>query len=219
MEMPKGREAAYIMRRVVNNDISSAFSALATAWDKGYNDKSRSQDLEWAYDAFKSMPLAARNEVKEWATGDTAKYIEARESGITHQQYMKTAKNVKTVKGTGTNGSVRDIDRWEAIAKTSGLTDQQIDKLMKVYMEDYDPEDESPATTELKYDYIREKMGLSAQQYAETYRARLDNDKKADQIAAMMAMGYDKNTATELYNIYSSNTKGKKAFMDYYNSK
>jgi hypothetical protein len=219
MEMPKGREAAYIMNRVTGNDISNAFSALATAWDKGYNDKTRSQDLEWAYNAFKAMPVEARNEVKEWATGDTARYIEARESGITHKQYMSAAKNVKTAKGTGKNGDVRDVDRFEAIANTYGLTDQQVDTIIRVYMEDYDPNDESPATAELKYDYIRNGMGLTAEQYAETYRARLDNDKKADQIAAIMALGYDKKTATELYNVYSSNTAGKNAYMDFYNSK
>ena len=83
-------------------------------------------------------------------------------------------------------------------------------------MGDYDPKAESKEYTELKYNYIRYAMGLSPEEYAETYRAHLDNSRKADKIKAIMAMGYDKKTATELYNIYSSNNKGKSAYMGYY---
>jgi hypothetical protein len=218
IDMQGRNEAAYIMRRIANNSLNSAFTALDTAWDKGYNEKGRSDRLEWAYDAFKAMTPQAKKEVKEWATGTTAKYIEARESGITHDQFLSAAENVAKVTGTGSNGTVRDIDRRQAIAKTSGLTEQQKDKIMKVYMEDYDPADDSPATTELKYDYIRHGLGLTAEQYAETYRASLDHSKKNDKIAAIMELGYDKKTATALYNVYGSTTKGKTAYMGYYNS-
>lgn len=219
IDMQGRNEAAYIMRRIANNSLNSAFTALDTAWDKGYNEKGRSDRLEWAYDAFKAMTPQAKKEVKEWATGTTAKYIEARENGITNDQFLSAAENVAKVTGTGSNGTVRDIDRRQAIAKTSGLTEQQKDKIMKVYMEDYDPADDSPATTELKYDYIRHGLGLTAEQYAETYRASLDHSKKNDKIAAIMELGYDKKTATALYNVYGSTTKGKKAYMGYYNSK
>ena len=83
-------------------------------------------------------------------------------------------------------------------------------------MEDYDPENGETGTTELKYDYIRHGLGLSAKQYTETYRASSDNDKKADKIAAIMALGYDKSIATKLCEVYGSTTKGKKAYMDWY---
>lgn len=219
MEMDAGAGADYIIRRVTKSEISGAMDALDTAWDKGYDTTGRSDDLKWAYDTFSKMSDGAKADAREWLTGTAAKYVEAREKGISHDDFLSAAKNVELVKGTGANGTVRDIDRREAIAKTTGLSAKEIDTVMKAYMEDYDPDAESPKTTELKYDYIRHVMGLTPAQYAETYRARLDNSKKKDQIAAMVALGYDKKVATKLYNIYAGNKKGKAAYMGYYNSK
>lgn len=219
MEMDAGAGADYIIRRVTKSEISGAMDALDTAWDKGYDTTGRSDDLKWAYDTFSKMSDGAKADAREWLTGTAAKYVEAREKGISHDDFLSAAKNVELVKGTGSNGTVRDIDRREAIAKTTGLSAKEIDTVMKAYMEDYDPDAESPKTTEIKYDYIRHVMGLTPAQYAETYRARLDNSKKKDQIAAMVALGYDKKVATKLYNIYAGNKKGKAAYMGYYNSK
>lgn len=216
MELTEDSEARYILRRVASGELSGAMDALNTAWDKGYDDTGRSNELQWAYDTFKNLSLSARNEVKEWATGTTAKYIEAREKGVSHRAFVNAAENISKVKGTGSNGSIRDIDRREAIATTRGLSEKNIDAIMKCYMEDYDPENGKTATTELKYDYIRQELGLSPKQYAQTYRAHLDNSKKADKIAAMMELGYDKKTATALYNVYAGNSKGKAAYMSLY---
>jgi hypothetical protein len=69
-------------------------------------------------------------------------------------------------------------------------------------MPDYDPTDESPNRTELKYDTIRGK-GYSPEEYAATYSAYQSESKKADKIAAIMdAIGCSKAEATQLYKIY-----------------
>ena len=216
MELEEGKEADQILRRVTKADLTGAVSALDAAWDKNYDDTGRSDDLKWAYDTFKAMSPKAKQEVRDQATGTTAKYIEAREKGVSHTAFVNAAENIAKVTGTGSNGSVRDIDRREAIATTRGLSEKSIDAIMKCYMEDYDPENGKTATTELKYDYIRQELGLSPKQYAQTYRAHLDNSKKADKIAAMMELGYDKKTATALYNVYAGNSKGKAAYMSLY---
>ena len=155
------------------------------------------------------MDADQKKEVKQFVSGNAAKYIEAREKGISHEVFIKAAKNVNDVKGTGKGGTVRDIDRRKAIAKTSGLTESQIDKLMKVYMPDYDKTDESPETTEFKYQYIREELDLSPREYASTYEAYLDGDKKVGKIADIMALGYDWTTANALYKVYSGSMKNK----------
>lgn len=147
---------------------------------------------------------------------DTAKFDTMIEAGIPTDRADNVIKTLSKTIGTGSNGNVRDIDTRQAIANISGLSDREIDEIMKCYMGDYDPKAESKEYTELKYNYIRYAMGLSPEEYAETYRAHLDNSRKADKIKAIMAMGYDKKTATELYNIYSSNNKGKSAYMGYY---
>lgn len=206
MEMEQGKEAEYIIRRVTKSELTGAMDALDTAWDKDYDQTGRSDDLKWAYDTFKAMTADARKDVEERITGTTAKYIEARDKGVSHEAFVKAAENVNKAKGTGSNGTVRDIDRRAAIANTYGLTEKQIDTIMKAYMGDYDPENGKTEKSELKYDYIRQELGLSPKAYTETYRAHLDNSKKKEKIAAIMALGYDKKTATKLYNVYAGRT-------------
>lgn len=210
MKLKGGKEAQQILQRTAENVISNAVSKLDTAWDSGYskeNTEAYSKELEKAYESYSKMDAAAKREVKATATGTAAKYIEAREKGISHADFVNTARNINNVKVTGTNGNVRDIDKRQAIAKTPGLTDKEVDNLMKVYMPDYDPNDESPETTELKYQYAREELGLSPQEYASTYRAYLDNDKKKNKIAAIRDLGYDYATAQKLYKLYGGSLK------------
>ena len=211
-ELREGREAEYILRRVTNSELNRTMSNLTTAWDNKYSTgvtDSYSRELETAYDSYSKMTAAQKRQVKEFATGNAAKYIEARENGITHDDFISTAKNVNDVKGTGKNGTVRDIDRRQAIAKTTGLTMAEVDKLMRVYMPDYDMTDESPETTEFKYQYIREELDLSPAEYASTYRAYLDGEKKAGKIADIMKLGYDWKTANALYKVYNGSMKQK----------
>lgn len=210
MKLKGGKEAQQILQRTAENVISNAVSKLDTAWDSGYskeNTEAYSKELEKAYESYSKMDAAAKREVKATATGTAAKCIEAREKGISHADFVNTARNVNNVKGTGTNGNVRDIDKRQAIAKTPGLTTSEADRLMKVYMPDYDHNDESPETTEFKYQYIREELGLSPQEYVSTYRAYLDNAKKNQRIKAIQALGYDYSTARKLYNVYYGNMK------------
>lgn len=211
-ELREGKEAEYILRRVTNSELNRTMSNLDTAWDNKYSNgvtESYSRELETAYDSYSKMTAAQKRQVKEFATGNAAKYIEAREKGISHDDFISTAKNVNDVKGTGKNGTVRDIDRRQAIAKTTGLTMAEVDKLMRVYMPDYDMTDESPETTEFKYQYIREELDLSPAEYASTYRAYLDGEKKAGKIADIMKLGYDWKTANALYKVYNGSMKQK----------
>jgi hypothetical protein len=211
-ELREGKEADYILRRVTNSELNRTMSNLTTAWDNKYSTgvtDSYSRELETAYNSYSKMDAAQKRQVKEFATGNAAKYIEAREKGISHNDFLATARNVNNVKGTGKNGTVRDIDRRQAIAKTTGLTPAEVDKMMKVYMPDYDKTDESPETTEFKYQYIREELDLSPAEYARTYKAYLDGEKKAGKIAAIMALGYDYRTANSLYKVYNGSMKQK----------
>ena len=50
-------------------------------------------------------------------------------------------------------------------------------------------------------------MGLSAEEYAETYRAYLDERYKDDKIAAIVDLGYDRAVAMKLYYVYYGNQK------------
>lgn len=143
---------------------------------------------------------------------ETQKFDTMIDAGIATDKAKYVVDLLDGVKGTGSwdidkhEYSVRDIDRREAIANAN-LSAQEKDTVMKSYMADYDPKDESPERTEVKYEYIREAMGLTAEEYAETYRAYLDERYKADKIAAIVDLGYDRAVATKLYYVYYGNQK------------
>lgn len=144
---------------------------------------------------------------------ETVKFDAMIDAGIPTSKAKQVVDTVANVQGTGSwdmdakKYTVREIDKRAAIAKTTGLSEKEIDAVMKCYMEDYDPKSKSPEKTEVKYEYAREVVGLTPEEYVETYRAYLDNDKKAEKIAAIRAMGYDERTATALYDLYYGNQK------------
>ncbi|MGN0978639.1 MAG: hypothetical protein ACI4PH_11340, partial [Faecousia sp.] len=131
---------------------------------------------------------------------ETEKFDQMTEAGISADSAKIIGSLLDGIIGTGSidaetgKASVRDIDKREAIAK-SGLSDDEIDTIMHVYMPD-------TGNTELKYDTIRD-LGFTAEEYADSYRAYLDNSKKADKIAAIQQeLGCDYSTANTLYRIY-----------------
>lgn len=201
-----------ILRRTINSDLNTAMSELDNAWEKDYDEAAFIREMEETFNAYSKASAETKRQVYEEATGATKKYLEVRDKGISHADAIKGIKAVETAKGTGSinkdtgKATVRDIDKRQAIAN-SGLSEQATDMLMKAYMADYDPSDESPETTEFKYQYAREELGLSAKEYAATYRAYLDNGRKAKKIAAIRALGYDYKTANALYKLYYGRMK------------
>ena len=145
----------------------------------------------------------------------TGKYETMVGEGIDPDTAYMISKTLDGVTGTGSNGTVRDIDTRGAIAN-SGLPEAEIDAVMKAYMSDYDPNAKTKQYTELKYDYIRQGLGLTPAEYAETYKAYLDGPNKAADIQAMVNLGFSKEVATTLYNVYQSTKKGKAAYMGFY---
>ena len=200
--------AKYIVQRVSGTNLNRAMTDLDTAWGHGWNTMAKERALDEAYEEYKSMSKEAQKEIEAFTTGTAKKYLEARGKGISHEDFLAAAKNVETVQGTGKYNSetkenkVRDIDKREAIAKTTGLSHPQIDIIMKAYMPDYDPTDEKPNKTELKYDYARKELGYSPAEYADIYRAYLEHDKKADKIKEIMKLGYDYGTANQMYKLF-----------------
>lgn len=208
----KKKGASEILRQAFNSDLNGSMSALDSAWDNGYNEETFNRELQAAYDSYSKATPEMKKQVYEEAEGTTKRYLEARSKGISHSDFVAVAKSIATVKGTGSvnkdtgKATVRDIDKRKAIANTKGMTSSEIDILMKAYMPDYDPKAASPEMTELKYQYIREEMGLSPKEYATTYQAYLDADKR-NKIAAIRALGYDYSTANALYKLYNGSMK------------
>ena len=198
-----GKEAEKITEKQIVGDFTDIFK----------DGKIDAGKLEAAYDQYSGMTAAGKKQIAETADSHTRAFLEVREQGVSAKKYSAAAQNIANAKGTGAvkkgtgKATVRDIDVRQAIANTTGMTDREIDIVMRAYMDDYDPTAKSPETTEFKYQYVREELGLSPDEYTSTYRAYLDSSKKADKIAAIRALGYDYRTAAKLYDVYYGNMK------------
>jgi hypothetical protein len=220
MGMIKGTEANKIIMKVSQNELNSALSNIKTARDNNYSKENQTkyvQDLEKAYTAYSKMDSSKKLVVMESATGDTKKYLEVRQKGVTTQQYLDATKAISNLKPEADYAEVRDIQIREAIGDLPGMSDTAKDTLMKAYMTDYDPSAKSPQTTELKYDYARQELGLSPSEYSDVYRVQLDGGKKAEKIAEWQSMGYTKEEANMFYRLFAATGKTKIDVVKWYN--
>lgn len=217
--------AAYIMRRITNSDINSAMTSLDSAWDKNHDQAIVDRwmrELDTAYNAYSNMSKDMKSDVREFATGTTAKYLEARDNGVSHEDFLTVAKGINSVKGTGKynaetgKNAVREIDRRSVIANANISTAAK-DKLMMAYMEDYEHGVEGTETSELKYKYIRQELKLSPQDYIKAYEVDLAGGKWRDiRSGIMKTLGCDYGTANKLLLIFEG--RYKQQLIDWYTS-
>lgn len=217
--------AAYIMRRITNSDINSAMTSLDSAWDKNHDQAIVDRwmrELDTAYNAYSNMSKDMKSDVREFATGTTAKYLEARDNGVSHEDFLTVAEGINSVKGTGKynaetgENAVREIDRRRVIANANISTTAK-DKLMMAYMEDYEHGVEGTETSELKYQYIRQELGLSPQDYIKAYEVDLAGGKWRDiRSGIMKTLGCDYGTANKLLLIFEG--RYKQQLIDWYTS-
>lgn len=198
-----------IIRRGAQSVLESAIKNTVTAISKGWTVTSASQkELDASFDSFEKLSEENRHALLDTITGDTLKYLEIRSGGVKTSEYIDAVEDIKKLEPEEGYSEVRDVQKREAIA-ASGLNPKTIDVIMKAYMTDYDPEDDSPDKTELRYEYARQELGLNPEQYAKVYRAHAENSKKDDKIAAWMALGCSKQEATTLYYLFASTSKTK----------
>lgn len=138
---------------------------------------------------------------------ETEKFDAMTESGLSSDVADRIIKGLADLQGTGSvdkdtgEATVTNRDKWGYIAALDGLSDKEKDRLMLLYMPDYDPEAEKPNKTELKYAYLRGK-GYSAEQFTQTYGVTKAFTRKADMIAAWVALGYSNEEAQMFYKLY-----------------
>lgn len=138
---------------------------------------------------------------------DTVKFDAMTESGLSSDVADRIIKGLADLQGTGSvdkdtgENRVTDRDKWGYIAALDGLSDKEKDRVMLLYMPDYNPEAEKPNKTELKYAYLRGR-GYSAEQFTQTYGVTQEFTKKADMIAAWVALGYSSEEAQMFYKLY-----------------
>ena len=140
---------------------------------------------------------------------NTEKFDAMTESGLSSDVADRIIKGLADLQGTGSvnkdtgEATVTNRDKWGYIAALDGLSDKEKDQIMLLYMPDYNPEAEKPNKTELKYAYLRSK-GYSAEQFTQTCSVTQEFTKKADMIAAWVALGYSSEEAQMFYKLYKA---------------
>ncbi len=181
---------------MTNNQKAQEWSrTLAEAYEDGRITKT-------GYDALKDAM-----KFRQTFSIDTEKFDAMTESGLSSDVADQIIKGLADLQGTGSvnkdtgKATVTNRDRWGYIAALDGLSDRERDRVMLLYMPDYDPEAEKPNKTELKYAYMRNN-GYSAEQFTQTYNVTQEYSKKADMIAAWVALGYSNEEAQMFYKLY-----------------
>lgn len=203
----------YIIQKVNNRQMKSALDALTNAWAHNSERPAAVKSLEEAYSAYSKSSSDIRKAVMDAAEGTAKTYLEARSEGLASNTSLAIIKQVQSIPKKDRQKAAY---QYQAVAETKGLTETQQDTAMKLYMKD-------GSSTETKYDYIRQELGLSPKEYADAYYAYsytdTDGDNKTfkpEAIQGIMDLGYSRQEATELYSIYKgSSNAAKKKLADF----
>lgn len=191
-----GKEA---VMDVVTKQMASGINDMQKVWDYGYDEKPAKETLESAYDTYSKMTDSQKAAYRENVSGDTARYLEAREAGVSTTAYLKVLEAVKHADGTGNSAKYRAIT-------SASISESAMDKLMKAYMPDYDPDKPKSDKTELKYDYARKELGMTPAQYAQAYEIYQSysgyGKGKAKKQRAALAEIYGDDMAKKLWKLY-----------------
>lgn len=200
-----------VVSQVTKSKMSSTMDDISDAWEHGYSTQKNSALLDSLYRDMQKLSAGAKDRVLDSSTGQPKTYLEARTQGLSSNTALSILRQVQSVPKEDRNKAAY---QYQAVASTKGLTDAQMDKAMKLYMPDYDPKEKEPVKTEPRYDYIRQQLGFSPKEYAAAAYAmrseEADTDgngriKKNEAIQAIMDLGYDQQTATWFWGIYSGN--------------
>ena len=198
----------------VFTDLYGTYKGLGDDKSMTANQKAQewSKALAGAYEGGE-ITKAAHDALKEEMgfrqtyTVKTEKFDAMTESGLSSDVADRIIKGLADLQGTGSvdkdtgEATVTNRDKWGYIAALDGLSDKEKDRVMLLYMPDYNPDAEKPNKTELKYAYLRGR-GYSAEQFTQTYGVTQEFTRKADMIAAWVALGYSSEEAQMFYKLY-----------------
>lgn len=148
---------------------------------------------------------------------ETLKYDEMIERNVPTDVADEFVRTVEDLKSKSGNGKLSNRETYSAIAGFNA-SESVKDEIMLTYMDDYDPTAKSPDTTELKYQYARQEMGLSAEVFAEAYGINNDGGTWRSRAEKMNRdTGISIDAAYDLIEIFEG--KQKSMLINWYNQK
>lgn len=213
---------------LIEKAVEATVNAISNDWEVT---EAAKKNMEETYTAYSKMSEEAKQQVQELADGDAARYIEVRDKGVDTKAYLEAMEELAALLPEQGEKEVNDAQRWEAIT-ASEIADDAADAIIKAYMKDYDPDNGKDTQTEIKYDYIRQEMGLTPEQFAKVNRVYYDvkntpteelkaagTDKKTEYLKGWREIGLTPADATKLYNLLVATGKQKVDVVGWYESK
>lgn len=207
-DVDKNSVVSNIVNHVLTKNTDSSMDDLDTAWKYGTDTKKATNALDEAYTLIRKLPEKDQQAIVKDADGAAKKYLEGRMDGFDQEQVLSVIKQVQSISEDHRNTRGYQL---EAVARTPGLRESDMDKAMKLYLPEYNPDDKTPDVSRLRYDYIRKELGYSPKDYAAFQKAHSvadseygnDNGRtsKSEIRAAFEAYGYDQETADRIYTV------------------
>jgi hypothetical protein len=175
--------------------ISHTVENLGQGW--AVSDTAK-QDLDSLWKSYKGVNKAVQGQIMEQAEGDTKLYLEARKGGVDASEWMQAMGKLEKVQPIKGAAGVKKWQDYNAIAN-AGLDSAATDAMMRAYMDE---------STERKYNYVRNKLGYSAKDYAAMY-AGYTSGKKAEEVRSqwVKTYGISEQEAKDLYKLFNGTWK------------
>ena len=141
-----------ILQKTIESGLSSARRNIGNAWENGYDESAFIREMETAFNTYKNASKRMQRKVYEEASSETKNYIDARNGGISNEQYLEVEKALSKTGDT-------IVEKSSAIVKQPGLSENQ--KIMLVKQNVTDTQDEN-------IDLLLQ-MGYGISDYVELY--------------------------------------------------
>ena len=239
-----------LIQKTALDYAKNSMTATQNAKSSGFSDEVQNmndQQLRQSYDVYSKMSQEAKTAIREESTGTMALYLEARDDGMKHKDFMYLLDGIEEVKPGKSHTS--DIETYLEI-RDQGVTEdqflsavgsiaalkpegtfknvrdiQQREAIANLQGVSERAKDalmkaymDDGDSTEAKYDYCRKVLDLSPREYVQVYRVQLDGGNKNAKIAKWKALGYTQQEANVLYRVFSATGKTKIDTVDWADS-
>lgn len=121
--------AMEIIQRTIATGFSSAKENLSNAWKNGYDETTFVQEMENVFRSFQNTGKNTQRQIYGESSSSVKNYIDARENGISNEQYLSVAKALSSVGDT-------IIEKSRTIARQPRLSESQKTLLVKQNVSD-----------------------------------------------------------------------------------
>lgn len=185
-----------IYTKTTSAAVNTAISKMEGAFKYGKPTTEATEALQQAHGIYSNMSATQKKSLLESLAGAEKYALQAMDAGLTAKEWADTYRLIYALTPEEGRANVRDVQKVEAVAGNSDLSDAEQAAVMKIYLSD---------AQDAKLDRIV-AAGYDPELYAILYRADLDTTGGKDAVvrALVREHGLSLAAAKRLYSIYSS---------------